>query len=154
MGADGPRVVAGPRPGACIRTVELEGIEPSSAERSSFALRPFPRRGSSVATLPGQVEWISPEAGEEVRGQIDLIGTVDVPSLGFYKYEYSQPGSDAWMTIAGGNQPTTPENNLLGEWNTSQLVPGDYLLRLVVMDNQNVAFPVCIIPIRVLAPNP
>ena len=104
--------------------------------------------------VPGQVEWISPEAGEEVRGQIELIGTVDVPSLGFYKYEYSQPGSDFWMTIAGGNQPTTPENNLLGEWNTSQLVPGDYLLRLVVMNNQNVAFPVCIIPIRVLAPLP
>ena len=39
-----------------------------------------------------------------------------------------------------------------GTWDTSQLVPGDYLLRLVVTDNVNNLFPACVISVRVVAP--
>lgn len=97
--------------------------------------------------VPGQLEWIDPQAGNELRGVVTLIATVNIPNFGFYKYEYTEPGNSIWKTIAGGNQPK--ENEEIGLWNTTQLIPGDYLLRLVVLDNQNIEYPACIVPIRV-----
>ena len=108
--------------------------------------------------VPGQIEWVFPSAGEQVSGIVDLQGIVNVPNLGFFKYEFSQPGSDGWVTIAAGNVDTLTENEetnqkeFVGVWNAEQLVPGDYLLRLVITDNQNQLLPVCVIPIRVVAP--
>lgn len=134
-------------------TLSIDQIAPSVTATPTPAVEPTLSL-SELACLPGQVEWISPVSGEEVSGTIELLGNVNVPNLGFYKYEYSQPGIDTWNTIAGGTSPTSELNNRLGEWNTSQLVPGDYLLRLVVLDNQNNAFPVCMIPIRVLPTGP
>ncbi len=98
--------------------------------------------------IEGQIEWSYPEAGGEISATVELKGTVNVPNLGFYKYEYSTPGGDVWTTIAAGNQPKVDGG--IGFWNTSQLVSGDYLLRLVVSDNQNQLFPACVIPVRVI----
>lgn len=102
---------------------------------------------------PGKVEWLEPKSGSEVSGTIALKGTVNVPDFGFYKYEYSTPTSNTWMTIAAGNNLVTAETgNELGVWNTSEMVPGDYLLRLVAVDNQNKSLPACVITIRILTP--
>ena len=100
----------------------------------------------------GSVEWSSPKNGDEIGGKVQLLGTVNIPNLGFYKYEYSQPGTDVWSTIAAGNKNIV--NDLLGNWDTTLLVPGDYLLRLVVADNQNQLLPACIVSVRVVAPTP
>jgi hypothetical protein len=99
---------------------------------------------------PGMIEWIFPQPGDEIRSTVELKGTVNVPNLGFYKYEYSRPGEDIWNTIAAGNQPKVEGG--IGFWNTTSLVPGDYLLRLVVSDNANELFPACIVPVRVVEP--
>ena len=101
---------------------------------------------------PGAVEWSSPKTGDEIGGKVQLLGTVNIPNLGFYKYEFSQPGTDVWNTIAAGNQNKI--NDLLGKWDTSLLVPGDYLLRLVVADSQNQLLPACVVSVRVVAPTP
>jgi hypothetical protein len=98
----------------------------------------------------GQIEWLNPTAGQQISQTVELQGTVNVPNLGFYKYEFSQPGSDVWSTIAADN--VAKVNGAIGYWNTSQLLPGDYLLRLVVVDNQNNPFPACVIPVRVVGP--
>lgn len=97
---------------------------------------------------PGQIEWISPKSGDEINTNIMLKGTVNVPNLGFYKYEYAKQGEDLWNTIAGGNQPKVEGE--IGFWYIDQLTDGDYLLRLVVNDNQNNLFPACVIPIRIV----
>ncbi len=100
--------------------------------------------------VPGKLEWTDPVAGGEIGGVVELKGTVNVPNLGFYKYEFSQPDADAWVTIAAGDAIKQAES-LGGMWNTGQLVPGDYRLRLVVSDNQNQTLPACEIPVRVVA---
>lgn len=100
--------------------------------------------------IQGQIMISSPAAGGEVQGKIVLTGTVAVSNFGFYKYEYAPQGSEIWATIAAGN--TTITNGELGAWETSQLVPGDYQLRLLVTDNLGAALPACIIPVRVIAP--
>ena len=99
--------------------------------------------------VPGQIEWIEPTPGQEISATVRLVGTVNVPNLGFFKYEYSEPGSDLWNTIAANNEPKVKGE--IGFWNTSQLQPNDYLLRLVVVDNQNQTLPVCTIQVRVVS---
>ena len=102
---------------------------------------------------PGKLEWTFPKNGAQIKGVVNLKGTIQVPNLGFYKYEYSSAGANNWITIAAGNTPITDKAlGGGGAWNTSQLLPGDYQLRLVVADNQNQSLPACVISIRVVSP--
>lgn len=102
----------------------------------------------AVGCVRGQVELTSPKPAEEVKGIIDLIGTVNITNFGFYKYEVAQQGSDTWATIAADR--TIKIETSLGRWDTTALSPGDYQLRLVVTDNQGTALPACVVPIRVI----
>jgi hypothetical protein len=99
----------------------------------------------------GRVDWTFPKNGGELKGTVILKGTVNVTNLGFYKYEFSPTGSTVWTTISAGNTNRT-DSDLGGQWNTAQLVPGDYRLRLVVADNQNTLLPACVINIRIVSP--
>lgn len=100
--------------------------------------------------IEGQLEWFEPTDGQEVSGAVVLKGTVSLPNMAFYKFEYSAAGSNSWVTIAAGNEAKTDEP-LGGSWNTSELVPGDYLLRLVVTDNLNSQLKPCDISVRVIS---
>ena len=105
---------------------------------------------SREGCVEGQIEWTFPKMGEELSGNVELRGTVNIPNLGFYKYEFSQPESDNWTTIAAGDEVKT-DQPLGGVWNTSQLLPGDYILRIVVSDNQNQLLPACMVSVRISA---
>ena len=94
----------------------------------------------------GQVEWLAPKAGEEISGTVELKGTINIPNLGYYKYEFSEAGEDIWTPIASSDQPKV--EGVIGYWNTSMFTPGDYRLRLVVFDNQDQAFPTCVIAMK------
>ncbi len=110
--------------------------------------------------VAGQIEWTYPKNNDQIKGSVTLKGTVNVPNLGYYKYEYSQAGSDNWITIAAGNtaivdQPLGTSEQSSGNsglWNTSLLAQGDYRLRLVVFDSLNKMLPVCIVNIRITSP--
>jgi hypothetical protein len=99
--------------------------------------------------IPGQLEWIDPADGAEISGSVDLKGTVNVPNLGFYKYEYRFQSDEIWTPISAGNKPVV-EELFAGRWNTTQLQPGNYALRLVVSDNQNNLLKPCEIEVKVL----
>ena len=96
---------------------------------------------------PGQITISSPTPGENVKGIVELYGTVDVQDMGFYKFEFTQAGLDSWATFFAGR--LTEENKPIGVWDTSQLVSGDYQVRLVVTDNQGNEFTPCVITYRV-----
>jgi hypothetical protein len=97
---------------------------------------------------PNEIMLTSPQAGDELKGTVELIGTVNIPNFGFYKYEVARMGSDTWATISADRNPV--QNGLLGRWNTTALTPGDYQLRLVVTDNQGEVLPACIVPVRII----
>ena len=104
---------------------------------------------ANTGCVPGQLEWTSPLPMAEVNGSVELRGTVNIPNLGFYKYEYQQQGTNEWIPISAGNRPVNDE--LLGSrWSTSQLTPGMYFLRLVVSDNQNRLLQPCVIEVKVI----
>ncbi len=100
--------------------------------------------------IPAQIMLTFPAPGQEVSGKITLIGSADIPNFGFYKYEFSPIGMEIWSTIQAGRDVI--QNDDLGIWDTSELTPGDYLLRLVITDNQGDVLPACVVPIRIKAP--
>jgi hypothetical protein len=113
----------------------------------------------AASTLPAPIENNNCAANatitslaprQEISGRISLFGTASAPNFGFYKYEYRQLGDENWMTIAAGREIVT--DGELGSWDTSNLLPGDYEIRLVVTDNENNQLPACVIPVRILEP--
>ncbi|HEX2978807.1 MAG TPA: hypothetical protein VHO48_00955 [Anaerolineaceae bacterium] len=102
--------------------------------------------------VAGQLNFTVPKPGDNVSGKVVLKGVITVPDFGYYKYEYTPVDQETWVTIAAGNNVTQtpePDGSDLGEWDTSAITPGDYLLRLVVTDHQGTNLPACIIPIRI-----
>jgi len=96
---------------------------------------------------PNQIDLTFPQAGDEISGVTELTGTVNIPNFGFYKYEVAPAGSETWATIAAGREVVNEGS--LGRWDTTALTPGDYQLRLVVIDNEGTILPACIVPVRV-----
>jgi hypothetical protein len=104
----------------------------------------------AAGCIPGQIAISSPKPGEEIQGSVTLKGTANIPNFGFYKYEFSSMGSDAWKTISANREAV--QDGDLGNWDTSTIATGDYQLRLVVTDNQGNELPACVIPLRIKAP--
>jgi len=126
-------------------TLNVLGVNAGSGTQA------VPTAAGGTGCIPGQLEWFDPLPDQQIRGAIVLKGTVSLPNMAFYKFEYSSSGSNTWVTIAAGNE-TKVETDLGGSWNTAQLVPGDYILRLLVTDNLNNMLPPCDISVRVLSP--
>jgi len=103
--------------------------------------------------IPGALEWVNPTNGMEVSGTVDLRFIVQVQNLGFYKYEYSTQGVDQWQTIAAGNEVINADKSG-GSWVTDTLIPGDYRLRLVALNTNNVTIAACAINVRIVAVQP
>jgi len=100
--------------------------------------------------VPGQIAITYPKPGDILKGNINLLGTANIPNFGYFYYEFSVVGSDTWQTIAGGN--SVVQDDSLGFWDTSLITPGFYNLRLVVTDSQANVLPACIVPVQVIAP--
>lgn len=130
-------------------TVAIPTAEPIALNLAQAAdVTPTVEVTGSQNCVAGQVELSDPRTGMEVTGVITLKGLINVPDFGFYKYEYSQPGNSTWMIIAA-NGTIDPEGSL-GLWDTTLLVPGDYLLRLVVTDNRSNVIGVCVVGVKVI----
>jgi len=100
--------------------------------------------------IPEVLEWKNPENGAEVSGSVELLGTVNVPNMGFYKYEYRYQADSIWTPISAGNKPVI-DGPLGGVWNTEEITPGNYNLRLVISDNANNLLQPCEIQVKVLS---
>ena len=116
---------------------------------ATIAARPEPQAEDfSEGCVPGELIVDSPLPGETLSGIVELVGTVDIPKFGFYKFEISPTGQEDWATVYAGREVI--KDDVLGRLDTSELIPGDYHLRLVLTDNLSVALPPCIVQIRVI----
>jgi len=84
-----------------------------------------------------------------VSGVVEITGSVNTPSLGSYRYDFSTMGEPDWQTIAAGSGVRIDES--LGSWYTSDLAPGPYMLRLVALDNEGTETSTCVIVVNVTA---
>jgi len=101
-----------------------------------------------IGCIPGQIMVKEPTGGQTITGKVTLVGTADIPNFGFYKYEYTSQENQTWSTILASRDPVI--DGELGYWDTTELTPGDYQLRLVVTDNNGNDLPACIVPVRIM----
>ncbi|MBT3336710.1 MAG: hypothetical protein HN855_15840 [Anaerolineae bacterium] len=116
---------------------------------ATLGARPTPQAADfGEGCIPGEKIVDSPAPGQELSGIVELVGTVDIPQFGFYKFEVSPAGAENWSTIFAGRDVI--RDDVLGRIDTGELTPGDYSLRLVLTDSLGEALPPCVIPIRVV----
>lgn len=75
----------------------------------------------------------SPQAGDTLRGKVEISGSMDVPGFASAELAFSYAASspaEAWFTIQNFTQP--PADPVLAVWDTSLVTDGDYTLRLRV----------------------
>jgi len=122
----------------------------SAEMAATIAARPAPQaQDYSEGCIPNEIIVDSPLPGQSLSGIVELVGTVDVPRFGFYKFEVSPVNADKWSTIYAGREVI--RDDILGRIDTSELIPGDYALRLVVIDNLGESLLPCVIQIHVIA---
>jgi hypothetical protein len=126
-----------------------EGTETPPEEGEMLSSPSPPEQAGGDGCVPDQVNLTEPQEGMEIEGIVTLEGTVNVDNFGFYKYEVARPGETVWLTIQAGRDPV--QDGELGQWDTSTLTPGEYMLRLVVTDNAGQSFEPCVIQVRVRA---
>lgn len=118
---------------------------PPGTELTAVVGNQLPPEGT-IGCTTGQIMIVSPTPNQEISGKLTIKGTINVTNFGYYKYEYSQ-GNDIWVTIAAGDKLIL--DGELGNWDVSQLPPGDYQLRLLVTDNTGAALPSCSLTVKV-----
>lgn len=97
----------------------------------------------------GVLEWISPQSSEVIKGLYTLKATVNVPEMGFFKYDYAPIADQTnWNAISAGNLPVIEGE--LGLLATTEIPNGDYVLRLEVVDKTNKPWAPCDVAIRIL----
>jgi hypothetical protein len=101
--------------------------------------------------IPGQIMLSDPVDGSEISGVVIIKGTADIQNFGFYKYEVARLGDTVWQTIQAGRE--IKQESELGQWDTRTLAPGDYMLRLIVIDNQGETLEPCVIQVNVNNPS-
>lgn len=122
------------------------------ANLSASNLTPVPSIETQAGNcVPGKVDILSPENGETIKDIVEIIGSADIPNFGFYKFEMAAISDIAWLTIQAGE--TITQTGRLGYWDTTRLSPGEYGLRLVVIDNQGQSTEPCMIQVRVDPPS-
>lgn len=132
-------------------TTTLSPTTPAaSAETSAEDVTPDPSPLPVSGCVPGEVMISSPEDEETVRGIVEVQGTADIPDFGFYKFEIASANSESWLTIQAQDQ--VKQEEALGFWDTTQIEPGEYRLRLVVVDNQGEQRDPCQVSLFVAEP--
>lgn len=131
-------------------TTTLPGPVPTDATPTATLYPQAQIEGIQSNCIAGVLEISSPKQGDEVSGVVEIIGSVNTPNFGSYRYEYSTMGEPNWQVIAAGSGVRVEEN--LGYWYTTDLTPGEYMLRLMALDNQGNESSACVIVVKVAAP--
>ena len=128
-------------------TTTLPGLVPTDATPIPTRYPQAEIEGIESNCIDDILEIESPEHNEDISGVVEITGSVNTENFGSYRYEYSTVGEPDWQTIAAGSGTRIDEN--LGNWFTSDLAPGPYMLRLVALDNDGAEQSACVIIVQV-----
>jgi len=81
------------------------------------------------------ISIISPQTGDTLIGQVEIIGNMDVLNFANAElaFSYASNPADSWFTIQTFPQPVRAESPTLAIWDTTTLSDGDYILHLRVL---------------------
>jgi len=129
-------------------TTTLTGPAPTDATPTATRYPQVEIEGIESNCINDVLEIKEPMHNADVRGVVEIIGSVNTENFGSYTYEYSTVGEPNWQTIAAGSGNRIDES--LGNWYTSDLTPGPYFLRLVALDNDGREQSACVIIVQVV----
>ncbi|MGH2521279.1 MAG: hypothetical protein ACRDH2_02145 [Anaerolineales bacterium] len=87
-----------------------------------------------------------PQANQIIAGSFEVRGTASIDNFAFFKIEINGAGtSGQWVSLDVGNTPVI--SGTLGSFDTSAYEPGEYALRLVVLDSAGNSPPPCTIAV-------
>lgn len=90
----------------------------------------------------------SPAPNEIVSGQVRVEGESNILNFGMYKFEVSGVGTNgAWIVVGTYNTPVPL--GTLGSWDSTSLMPGAYILRLVTIRSDGTYLTPCEVPITI-----
>lgn len=94
------------------------------------------------------VRITTPAAGEVLRGQVTVTGSLDVAAFASARldFAYAANPTDTWFTIQAFSSPVV--DSTLATWDTTTITDGDYVLRLRV-DFEDGTFQEATVPIQV-----
>ena len=130
-------------------TTTLAGPVPTDATPTATKYPQAEIEGIESACINDVLEIENPAHLSEITGVVELVGSVNTENFGSYKYEYSTMGEPTWQTIAAGSGTRVDES--LGSWYTSDLPAGEYMLRLVALDNDGIEQTACVVVVTVAA---
>jgi hypothetical protein len=67
-----------------------------------------------------------------VNGVVQIVGSANIDNLDYYKFEYRPLGVANWTFLQRFSIPV--KGGVLGAWDTGTVDPGEYEVRLVVVD--------------------
>jgi hypothetical protein len=129
----------------------LDGtLTPDASQTLTFAsATPLPTVSiDPAACIPDQLIITSPAAGDSISGSVEVRGTVDIPDFGFYKFEVARAEEELWLTIQAG-RIVVRDGVLVENWDTSRLPVGNYVLQLIVTDNNGKELAPCRVPVQI-----
>jgi hypothetical protein len=96
-----------------------------------------------------QVEITFPGPGNAVQGLVQITGTANIADFQSYRLEFSlqNAASPSWFLIHQQSSPVI--DGILGEWDTSVLTDGEYMLRLSIYTQSNATTTVLVENIRI-----
>lgn len=77
------------------------------------------------------VSITSPQSGDVLRGQVEIMGNMNIPNFASAELAFSYTADSAWFTIQTFPQPV--ESPTMAIWDTTSLTDGDYVLHLRVI---------------------
>lgn len=120
------------------------GIPPANVTDTALDAEATPTNGCEI--LGARVT--EPTPGDVVGGQVEVRGEANILNFGQYKFEISGPSTDGSWVVVGTYSEAIPAG-LLGVWDSTSLIPGDYTFRLIVMREDGTYLSPCEVPISI-----
>lgn len=86
----------------------------------------------AIAAQDSGVAITSPKPGEALRGQVNIIGSTDIPNFvsAQLDFAYASDSAGTWFPLQPLSQPVF--DSPLYTWDTTSITDGEYILRLRV----------------------
>lgn len=97
---------------------------------------------------PESINITSPVINQEIRGEFEITGLVNVEDFGYFVIQFAKPNAELWTSIQA-SRTLVPEEATLAVWDTTRWPSDSYVLQLVVTTSDGQEYPPCRVPIRI-----
>jgi hypothetical protein len=139
-----------------VPSKHVTGVAASPALENAFISTPIQTQDQPTAPplrLPDcphpQARLMTPKVNQVIEDKVEVMGTANIDNFAYYKFEFkSEDIEDEWHWVESFETPV--EEGVLGTWDISNLPPGNYILRLTVVDRTgNYPFTPCEVSVYV-----